>query len=110
MSGPVSRIGTAAIVRMFGVMSSPVDLHLAQVRARAAEPFGPGAPRRQFLLREHVVQAEQPLQVLDRGEQGRDAAGDPLGRRVRSPQLRIALLQRAHLPHQDVVFGVGDDR
>ena len=67
-------------------------------------------PGRQLLVGERVVQAEQPLQVLDRGEQGGDARADPLGRGVRGAQLRVALLQRAQFPDQRVELAVGDDR
>ena len=38
MSGPVSRIGTVAIVRMFGVMSSPV-VPSPRVAPRTSAPF-----------------------------------------------------------------------
>jgi hypothetical protein len=57
----------------------PVDLELAQQGRRlhtvAAEP---GVPRRQLVVREGVVEALHPLQVVDGGELRRDRATDLL--------------------------------
>ena len=72
----------------------PVDLELAQqvglLDAVAAEP---GVPRLELLVGERVVEALHPLQVVDRGELGRDRAADLLGRRVRRAQLGELLLE-----------------
>jgi hypothetical protein len=90
-----------------------VDLQLAQVRAGPevrCQPLGPRRPGVKFLGRERVVQAEQPLQVLDRSEVGGDQVADLLRRRVRRAQLRVTVLQAAQLPHERVVVGVGDQR
>jgi hypothetical protein len=81
----------------------PVDLQLAQVRPGAAEPGDPVRPAAEVLVGEHVVQAEQPLQVLDRGEQRRDRPVYGLGRRVRRAQLGVLLLKCAQLAHLGVV-------
>ncbi len=88
----------------------PVDLELAQVRAAAAEPLGPGHPCIEVLGREHVVEAQQPLQVLDRREVRREPPADPLARRVRRPQLGDLLLDALQLAHHRVVVDVGDQR
>ena len=82
------------------VDGQPVDLQLTQVRPGPAElgrPVGPGA---ELLGGEHVVQAEQPLQVLHRIEQRRDRAADLLRRRVRRAQLGelfLDLVERAYV-------------
>src|SRR6202012_5815521 len=77
------------------VDGEPVDLQLAQGGPLAAEPRGPVGPAAQVLVGEDVVQAEQPLQVLHRGELGGHVAVHGLGGRVRSAQLRVLLLQGA---------------
>ena len=86
----------------------PVDLQLAQVRPGAAEPRDPVRPAAQVLIGEDVVQAEQPLQVLDRGEQRGYRPVHGLGRRVGRAQVRVLLLERAQLAHRGVVLDVGD--
>jgi hypothetical protein len=88
----------------------PVDLQLAQVRTIPAEPGGAVRPAAQVFVGEDVIQAEQPLQMLDRGEQRRDRAVHSLGRRVRRAQVRVLLLDRAQLAHLGVVVDVGDGR
>jgi hypothetical protein len=95
------------------VDGQPVDLQLAQVRADrglARQPGGPVGPAAQVLVGEHVVQAEQPLQVLHRGEQGGDGPVHGLGRRVRRAQVRVPVFERAQLAHLGVVVDVGDRR
>ncbi len=87
-----------------------IDLQLAQPGVHLGLPGDAGGPRLELHLREDVVQREQPLQVLHRGEQRRDGAGDLLGRRVRRAQTRIAGLELRQLGHELVVLGVGDGR
>jgi hypothetical protein len=88
-----------------------VDLGLAQVGHRAARvALDPLRPAGQVVQVEHVVQAEHPLGVLDRGEQRRIRPTHPLGRRLRGAQRRIVLLQLLQLAHHRVVLGVGDRR
>src|SRR5438874_1718259 len=74
----------------------------------AAELGRPVGPAAQVLVGEHVVQAEQPLQVLDRGEQRGYRPVHGLGRRVGRAQLRVLILERAQLAHLGVVVDVGD--
>ena len=45
--------------------------------------------------------------MLDDAERLDRPLADPLRRRVRRDELRVALLERAQLPHQLVVLGVG---
>ena len=89
-----------------------VDLELAQVMRvfadLAADARRPGG---EFLGRKHVVQAQHPLEVLGRGEVGREpGAADQLGRRIGCPQLGVLLLQRRQFAQQFVEFGIGNDR
>ena len=98
----------AALVHQ--VDREPVDLELTQVGPGPAELGGPVGPGGELLGREHVVQAEQPLQVLDGGELGRDRPADVLGGRVGGAQLRELVLDRVELPQPGVVLDVGDRR
>ena len=66
----------------------------------------PVVPRGELLDREGVVQAEHPLQVLDRGERRRVPAGDALGGRGGRAQARVRVLDRLQLAHGLVVLGV----
>ncbi len=89
-----------------------VHLELAQVVVveaveLAGDALGPGG---ELLVVHRVVQAEQPLAVLDLGEQLGDGAADPLGRGVRRDERRVLGLQRLQLAHQPVELGVADDR
>ena len=93
------------------VDGQPVDLQLTQVgtlEPGAAELGRAVGPAAQVLVGEHVVQAEQPLQVLDRREQRGYRPVHGLGRRVRRAQVRVLLLERAQLAHLGVVVDVGD--
>ena len=86
------------------VQRQPVHLQLAQVAGLedpllAQLPDGPRGPPVQLVAAEHVVQAHQPLQVLDRGERRRRRSTDLLGRRVRGPQRRVVVLDRVQLAH-----------
>ena len=90
----------------------PVDLQLAQVvRVVADLALDPAGPGRQLVGREHVVQAEHPLEVVGRGEVGGEArAADQLRRRVGRAQLGMLVLERLQLAQQLVELRVGDDR
>ena len=90
------------------VDGQPVDLQLTQVRTGAAELGNPVRPAAQVLIGEDVIQAEQPLEVLDRSEQGEHRPVHGLGRRVGRAQIRVLLLERAQLAHLGVVVDVGD--
>ena len=92
------------------VDGQPVDLQLAQEGPAVPPSLTPGRPAAQVLEGENVVQAEQPFEVLDRGEQGGDRPVHGLGRRVRRAQVRVLLLERAQLAHLGVVVDVGDRR
>ena len=86
----------------------PVDLELAQpagLRGLLLRPRRPGA---QLVGVEHVAEAHQPLEVLDRREVGRVRAHDLLRRAVRRPQVGVGVLERPQLGHQPVVLGVAD--
>ncbi len=89
-----------------------VHLQLAQVVVLdpgqlAGDPLGPGG---ELLVVHRVVQAEQPLPVLDRGEQQGRRAADPLRGRLRGDQGGVLRLQPLQLAHQRVELGVADDR
>ena len=132
---PVSRCGIESIVLTLGVTSSPVravaagqrpdqpallveqvdreavDLELAQQVGRLDAVAGqPGVPGLELLVGERVVEALHPLQVVDRGELGRDRAADLLGRRVRGPQLGELLLERLEPAQPLVEVGVVEGR
>ena len=79
----------------------------ASAAAVALEPRPPGF---ELLLGERVVEAEQPLGVLDGSELGRHGATDVLGRRVGGAQLGELVLERLELLHQRVELAVGDGR
>src|SRR5258706_175162 len=70
----------------------------------------PACSPRSFGRREGVVETEQPYEVADRREAGRDAVADLLGRRVRCAQVGVFLLELAELAQQRVEFRVRDDR
>ncbi len=92
------------------VDGQPVDLQLAQVRPGPAELGRPVCPGAELLGGEHVIQAEQPLQVLHRIEQRRERAADLLRRRVRRAQLGELFLDLVECAYVAVVLGVGDRR
>ena len=85
------------------VQRQPVDLQLAQI-AGLLDPLLPQLANRplrpavQLLAAERVVQAQQPLQMLDRRERGRRRPADLLGRRVGRAQRRELVLQRVRAP------------
>ncbi len=94
------------------VDGQPVDLELAQVadlRVTGVPPRALG-PGRDLLLAERVVQAEHPLDVLDRRELGGVRPADGLGRALRRPQLGVRLLQPLQLADHPVVAAVADRR
>ncbi len=66
----------------------------------------PGRPLVELEVAEHVVEAQQALEVGDRGELGRVGAAHPLRRGVRGPQRRVLLLDRLELAQLGVVLGV----
>jgi hypothetical protein len=70
----------------------------------------PLGPLGDLLIAERVVEAEHPLQVVDRGEVGGERATDPLRRRLGRAQVGIRLLERLQLAHHPVVVGVGHRR
>ena len=89
-----------------------VDLELGEeVEAGAGvagHPLGPGG---ELLVGEGVVKAEHPLQVVDRGEVGRErGAAHLLRRAVRGAQRGVRLLERREVAHQLVVVAVADRR
>ena len=131
MSSPVSRSGTTSMVRRLGVTSSPVrpsprvsaadqpavlveqvdgqpvDLELAQVgRDGAGVALDPLRPGRDLVGGERVVEAEHPLEVVDRREQGGVGAGDPLGGRGRRAQVGELVLELLQPAQVAVVLGV----
>ena len=105
--------GTAAMVRMFGVTSSPVvpsprvaartsaplavdqvhrqpvDLELAQVRPGSAEPLHPRRPGVELLGRERVVQRRAAAPGARTGVNSVEMPAHLLGRRVRRAQVRV---------------------
>ena len=101
-----------AAVLVEQVDRQPVDLELAQVAHLDAADVAPGplGPGGDLLLAEGVVQAEHPLDVLDRREVGRVGAPDRLGRALRRPQLGVGVLQRLEVAEQPVVRRVADRR
>ena len=93
-----------------------VDLQLAEEPVcRAAGPPGvplhPRGPGRQLLGREGVVEAEHPLEVVNRLELGRETRRSHLlGRAVRRPQAGVGLLQGREIADERVVLPVGHGR
>ena len=90
-----------------------VDLQLAEVVVRAGVGVtgGPRGPGGQLLGREAVVEAEHPLEVVDRLELGRERRpADQLGRALRGAQRRVLLLQLVEPPDHPVVVGIADRR
>ena len=88
-----------------------VDLELAEHRRHRAEvALDARGPRVELLEGERVVEAEHPLQVLDRREHSGGLAADRLGRRVLADQLGVRRLERLELAEEGVVLGVGQGR
>src|SRR5450756_1268072 len=89
-----------------------VDLELAQVvhRGRAELAPHPRGPGRDVVGGEGVVQAEHPLDVVDRGELGRERPADRLRGRVRDAELGVRGLECLEVTHQLVVLAVRDGR
>ena len=73
-------------VAVHEVDREPVDLQLAQIRARPPSRRAVG-PAAQVLVGEDVIQAEQPLQMLDRGERVETVPCTVWRRRVRRAQV-----------------------
>ena len=94
------------------VDGEPVDLGLAQPMDVGAvgiahHPLGPGP---QLVGAEHVVEAEHPLEMVDRGELGRERAADDLAGAVRGAQPRVLVLERLELAHQLIEGAVAERR
>ena len=93
------------------VDGQPVDLQFAQQGGQVAEVLAdPAQPQLQLVEAERVVQAEQPLQVLDGGEHAGAFTADGLGGRLAGHELRVGLFEFGQFPEQHVVLGVGQRR
>ena len=87
-----------------------VDLQLAQVvHAPARVALDLRRPGEELLVAEDVVEAQHPLGVLDRSEQGAGRRADRQRRRVLALQLGVQPLDRLEPVHPVVVGRVVDD-